>query len=103
RCGHSAIATRHSNLLLPKQKMPRFAFDLQHMTDAEVPVASKSEALILNALWAKRDKIKFEYNKKLESKTGALPRWPDFTLSIKGKDIYWEHAGMLSAADYDEK
>jgi exodeoxyribonuclease V alpha subunit len=98
---NSAIAARRSGLLLPKRPDPKFKFDLQHMTDSGIPVASKSEALICNALWAKRSKLTFEYNRKLESKTGNLPRWPDFTIFLKNQEVYWEHAGMLSAADYD--
>jgi exodeoxyribonuclease V alpha subunit len=100
---NSAIAARRSGLLLPKRPDPKFKFDLQHMTDAGIPVASKSEALICNALWAKRKKLRFEYNRKLESKTGNFPRWPDFTIFLKDREVYWEHAGMLSAADYDSK
>lgn len=100
---NSAIAARRSGLFLPKRAHPQFKFDLQHTTDAGIAVASKSEALICNAFWAKRKKLRFEYNRKLESKTGNLPRWPDFTIFLKDQEVYWEHAGMLGAADYDSK
>jgi hypothetical protein len=89
-------------LLLPPKKEASFSFELHHVTDSGEPVASKSEACIHNALWAKRDLLNFIYNQRLDSKRGAYPRWPDFTIYQQGRVIYWEHAGKLSDESYDE-
>jgi len=64
-------------------------------------VRSKSEVIIANLL-ADHD-IAYEYEKKLEYKNG---KWiePDFTITLpNGKELYWEHLGMLGVESYDNR
>lgn len=98
---NSEIMARRSTLL---SNWPRgrthWDFDLQHTTDAGFKVISKSECLIANAL---HEKVPFDYNRKLVSKTGGHPRYPDFTLFLEDGEHYWEHAGMLSDPTYYDR
>jgi len=64
-------------------------------------VRSKSEVIIANML--EHNKIKYNYEKKLEYKNG---HWiePDFTILLSdGNEIYWEHLGMLGVQSYDNR
>lgn len=64
-------------------------------------VRSKSEVIIANLLH--QNDIKYEYEKKLEYDSG---KWiePDFTIIFPdGKDLYWEHLGMLGIESYDKR
>jgi hypothetical protein len=60
-------------------------------------VRSKSEVIIANMLF-ERD-IPFRYEKALYApdRTFFLP---DFTVTSRGTDYYWEHLGLLERADY---
>lgn len=63
-------------------------------------VRSKSEVIIANLLFD--EKIEYEYEKKLYYAKG---KWiePDFTISLDGKEFYWEHLGLIGTEDYDRR
>lgn len=64
-------------------------------------VRSKSEVIISNLLSAAG--IKYEYEKKLYY---SKDKWiePDFTIELpNGKELYWEHIGMLGREEYDTR
>ncbi|CVK20104.1 RecQ family ATP-dependent DNA helicase [Sporomusa sphaeroides] len=64
-------------------------------------VRSKSEVIIANLL--AKNSIAYEYEKKLEYEKG---KWiePDFTITLPdGRDLYWEHLGMLGVESYDKR
>lgn len=64
-------------------------------------VRSKSEVIIANLL--AQHGIKYQYEKKLEYEAG---KWiePDFTIILPtGKEVYWEHLGMLGVESYDKR
>lgn len=62
-------------------------------------VRSKSELLIANTLFSK--KIPYHYEKPLTFKDGRTIR-PDFTILdiVTGKEIYWEHFGIIDDDQY---
>lgn len=66
-----------------------------------IKVRSKSEALIVAALHARR--IPFHYEEALI--LGKKTVYPDFTIRhpYTGKTYYWEHLGMLDREDYRKK
>lgn len=68
-----------------------------HHTLAEIAVRSKSEVIIANML-QERD-IPFRYEQPLYASDGSL-YLPDFTVTWRGKDYFWEHVGMLHREDY---
>ena len=46
--------------------------------------------------------IEYEYEKKLYYATNKYIR-PDFTIKLdNGKEIYWEHLGMIGTESYDK-
>ena len=64
-------------------------------------VRSKSEVIIANLLFERG--IKYEYEKHLPYEAG---KWlePDFTVFLpNGKELYWEHLGMLGIESYDSR
>jgi ATP-dependent DNA helicase RecQ len=64
-------------------------------------VRSKSEVIIANLL--AHNCIPYVYEKKLEYANG---KWvePDFTIMLSsGKELYWEHLGMLGVESYDNR
>lgn len=64
-------------------------------------VRSKSEVIIANLL--AQNGISYEYEKKLEYENG---KWiePDFTIALPdGRELYWEHLGMLGVESYDKR
>jgi energy-coupling factor transporter ATP-binding protein EcfA2 len=67
-----------------------------HRTLTEEMVRSKSEVIIANML-ADRD-IPFKYEVPLRAPDGTF-YLPDFTITWRGEEWYWEHLGML----HDEK
>lgn len=77
---------------------------LIHKTVRGELVRSKSEVVIANML-ASND-IDYEYEKELRL-SDTEKRIPDFTIFKGGKEIYWEHLGLLQNEDYaknwDEK
>ena len=71
---------------------------LIHRTSKGLAVRSKSELLIAEAL----DKfdVAFKYEDSL--KFGDSVRYPDFTIDVFGRTVYWEHLGMLRVKRYRE-
>jgi hypothetical protein len=68
-----------------------------HHTLADAVVRSKSEVIIANMLY-ERD-IPFRYEQPLHAPDRSL-YIPDFTITWRGTDYYWEHVGMLDRDDY---
>jgi len=68
-----------------------------HQTLADVVVRSKSEVIIANMLF-ERD-IPFSYEQPLFAPDGTF-YLPDFSITWRGTDYYWEHVGMLHREDY---
>lgn len=68
-----------------------------HNTLADLMVRSKSEVIIVNMLH-ERD-IPFRYEVPLFASDGTF-YLPDFTITWRGQDWYWEHLGMLDQEKY---
>lgn len=66
-------------------------------TLSEYLVRSKSEAIIANML-SERE-IPFVYEKPLYAPDGTM-FLPDFTVTFKGEEYYWEHLGLMEDAGY---
>ncbi len=102
----SETARRRTNLLSDCEMLevpqPKGSIFLQkgliHRTQKGLPVRSKSELLIAEALQSAG--VGFEYEKALT--LAGQTRYPDFTVEdeISGRTIYWEHLGMLDRPDY---
>lgn len=60
-------------------------------------VRSKSEVIIANLLHERG--IPFMYEKPLIAKDGTM-YLPDFTVTFRGEEYYWEHVGMLDDTNY---
>jgi hypothetical protein len=60
-------------------------------------VRSKSEVIIANMLHERN--MTFFYEKPLIAKDGTM-FLPDFTVSVRGEEYYWEHLGMLDKPEY---
>lgn len=80
------------------QKSTNYPEKLIHNTYAGIPVRSKSEVLIANALFSKH--IPFRYEACLQ--LGSHTVYPDFTIRhpVTKKIYYWEHLGMMGEEDY---
>lgn len=64
-----------------------------------VTVSSKVEFIIYEAL--KKSGLKFKYEEPLQLQNLSYKIHPDFTIYLKdGKEIYWEHLGMLDTRKY---
>ena len=71
-----------------------------HATTKGDKVRSKSEVIIANLLF--QHNIKYEYELPLEYEHGKQIK-PDFTITFsEGKNIFWEHLGLLGSETYDE-
>lgn len=68
-----------------------------HGTLADVMVRSKSEVIIANMLHERG--IPFRYEEPLYGPDGSF-YLPDFTITWRGSDYYWEHVGLLSRPEY---
>ncbi|RME53638.1 MAG: exonuclease, partial [Deltaproteobacteria bacterium] len=68
-----------------------------HQTLADVVVRSKSEVIIANMLFERG--IPFSYEQPLFASDGTF-YLPDFTITWRGTDYYWEHLGMLHRDEY---
>jgi exodeoxyribonuclease V alpha subunit len=68
-----------------------------HQTLADEVVRSKSEVIIANMLFERG--IPFRYEQPLYGPDGSF-YLPDFTITWRGADYYWEHVGMLHRDDY---
>lgn len=60
-------------------------------------VRSKSEAIITNLLVDRN--IPFKYEEPLYASDGTM-FLPDFTVTFKGEEYYWEHVGRTNDKDY---
>ena len=80
------------------QRSNNYPEKLIHNTYAGIPVRSKSEVLIANALFSKH--IPFRYEACLQ--LGSHTVYPDFTIRhpVTKKIYYWEHLGMMGEEDY---
>ena len=68
-----------------------------HHTLAQIAVRFKSEVIIANMLH-ERD-VPFRYEQSLYAANCSF-YLPDFTVTWRGKDCFWEHVGMLHREDY---
>jgi len=68
-----------------------------HKTLARIMVRSKSEVIIANLLHERG--IPFKYEVPLYAPDGTF-YIPDFTITWKGEEWYWEHLGMLDKEEY---
>lgn len=72
----------------------------KHMTDHGELVASKSEEIIANMLFAQG--ITYEYERPMQM--GDQKVIPDFLLWMpNGEKIIWEHAGLMDNKEYADK
>ena len=81
---------------VPKHKLNRI-----YSTLKGDKVRSKSEVIIANLLY--ENNINYEYEKKLYYSNN---KWiePDFTIILSdGREIYWEHLGMIGTESYDKR
>jgi len=102
----SETARRMTNLMqpcrmleFPQAKGSIFLQEgLIHRTSTGIAVRSKSELLIYEALCNAGFPPEYEKPLTLSSST----RYPDFTIEdeISGRNIYWEHLGLLEREDY---
>jgi len=77
---------------------PKEPQKLIHKTIPGILVRSKSEALIINALF--EHKIPFRYECLLQIQNVSI--YPDFTIRhpVTGEVYYWEHFGMMDNENY---
>jgi exodeoxyribonuclease V alpha subunit len=68
-----------------------------HKSLANIMMRSKSEVIIANILLDRN--IPFKYEIPLYAIDGTF-YLPDFTITIRGTEWYWEHLGMLSVPTY---
>lgn len=77
---------------------------LKFETERGEMVRSKSEVIIANLLYSKRNYLSYKYERPLEVNCEGrnVTIHPDFTiLNIEtGKVVYWEHAGCMDNDDY---
>jgi len=66
---------------------------------ADVAVRSKSEVIIANMLFERG--IPFKYEQPLFAPDGTF-YLPDFTITWRGTDYYWEHIGLVHREEYRE-
>ncbi|MEK5428810.1 RecQ family ATP-dependent DNA helicase [Cytobacillus sp. FSL R7-0680] len=81
---------------VPKHKLNRI-----YATSKGDKVRSKSEVIIANLLY--EHNVDYEYEKKLYYSPNNWVE-PDFTIKMKdGREIYWEHLGMIGVESYDKR
>lgn len=68
-----------------------------HETLADFMVRSKSEVIIANMLHERG--IPFRYEVPLFAPDGTF-YLPDFTITWRGQELYWEHLGLMEQAKY---
>ena len=59
---------------------------------------SKSEAIIANLLTDRS--IPFKYEEPLYSPIDGTMYLPDFTVTFRGEEYYWEHVGKINDPNY---
>ncbi|MGV3267084.1 RecQ family ATP-dependent DNA helicase [Cytobacillus pseudoceanisediminis] len=80
--------------------VPKFLLGKIYSTTKGDLVRSKSEVIIASLLH--QHEISYEYEKELIY-DGKNQLSPDFTLTINGKEYYWEHLGLIGKDDYDTR
>jgi ATP-dependent DNA helicase RecQ len=80
--------------------VPKFLLGKIYATIKGDLVRSKSEVIIANLLY--QHGISYEYENELYY-DGNKRLSPDFTLTVNGKEYYWEHLGMIGKDDYDKR
>lgn len=78
--------------------VPKFMLNRIYKTTKGDLVRSKSEVIISNLLH--QHGVTYDYEKELFYEPGKRLS-PDFTVTINGKDIYWEHLGLIGNMEYD--
>jgi len=102
---YSEAAARLTNLFetpaLVSYQGKTFHTDMLHVAQNGVPLRSKSEVIVMNALLNCDQDPKYEKPLTLGDRT----IYPDFTMvdGATGKTYYWEHLGMLGKSDYARK
>lgn len=91
---NSHLVNRNSSIYAePIDKKAKF------VPEFGVTVSSKVEFIIYEAL--KKSGLKFKYEEPLKLKNLSYKIHPDFTIYLRdGKEIYWEHLGMLDTRKY---
>lgn len=86
------------------EKNMSFPENLRYETEQGDMVRSKSEVIIANLLYHKRNTILYKYEKPVEVIENGRKKtiYPDFTIMNvnTGKVTYWEHAGLMDDAFY---
>lgn len=71
-----------------------------HRALADIMMRSKSEVIIANMLFDRE--IPFLYEEPLYAKDGSF-YLPDFTITWRGEQYFWEHLGLLHREEYRQK
>lgn len=100
KCKDQAQTQEKKQKAKAKAAQKKYARQYKHITDKGDQVASKSEEIIANLLFARG--ISYEYEKQLSIGNRLLK--PDFTVWRKdGSMLLWEHAGLMDVDDYAKK
>jgi ATP-dependent DNA helicase RecQ len=78
--------------------VPKFLLNRIYKTTKGDLVRSKSEVIIANLL--NQHGVSYEYEKELAYGPGRRLS-PDFTITVNGKELYWEHLGLIGNMEYD--
>ncbi len=88
----------------PYSSMTKYAESANYLTERGEYVRSKSELMIADRLY--HAGIPYKYECPLELHMESEPKsnrfYPDFTIYLpeQEKELYWEHFGLMSDADY---
>lgn len=93
----SEVRTIDRKTAMENATKKKFADQYRYMSDKGDQVASKSELIIANTLYA--NDVQYSYEEPL--KINGYIFKPDFTIwRPDGSKVLWEHAGLLDKADY---
>ncbi len=87
----------------PYPSMTNYAESANYLTEHGEYVRSKSELMIADRLYHAGIPYKYECPLELRAESGKASRfYPDFTIYLpeQDKELYWEHFGLMSDADY---
>jgi hypothetical protein len=91
----------------PYPSMTKYAESATYLTEKGEYVRSKSELMIADRLYHAGIPYKYEcpleFPQELHAESGKTSRfYPDFTIYLpeQEKELYWEHFGLMSDADY---
>ena len=91
----------------PYPSMTKYAESATYLTEQGEYVRSKSELMIADRLYHAGIPYKYEcpleFPQELQAESGKISRfYPDFTIYLpeQEKELYWEHFGLMSDADY---